>query len=334
MNPSSLRIVAKKLFSALGFAVLAGCEAATLEGPGADLKVSIINTPLSLPAVGSTKIITVRVSNEGPNSVTNAPVRITMSEGYPVSWTCASSDAAGCSSGGTGNIVGTVRLEADAYVDYVMIAEATSRTNPMEVTAVVTAPEDVIDPNPSNNSVSVVMLPEANLGVALQAESATTKGSEPIKLNVSVTNAGPYVAEGVTLKLEAPLGASFQGGVGAGWTCTPSGNILSCTIPSLPVGVTTIETTVVPPPNLTQVPITATLSTDKNADSEPANNTVTTQHVVTDPVRTRVAGGGFGCNAVGATSQPLGSLAGFALLSMVTAAYRMWRRKTKAKAMV
>jgi uncharacterized repeat protein (TIGR01451 family) len=131
----------------------------TINEKSADLSVGI-NNFRDIAAPGDSITYTIPMSNTGPDSVENAfvsaaiPVEIT-----GVSWTCSASTGADCSSSGTGNdFTDVLDLHPSSYVTYTLIGIVSlSAVDNITVTASVDLPEDVVDPDNTNNSATSIL---------------------------------------------------------------------------------------------------------------------------------------------------------------------------------
>ena len=124
-----------------------------------DADVSIaMNTVQPLYTHGSTLDYAIVLGNAGPGAVGSTSVVDVFPAAYTnVSWTCAATGGAACTSGasGTGNTIGSVSLQVGSQISYAVsgtVAPATtgSLTNSATATAVVSSPST--DPNNSNNT--------------------------------------------------------------------------------------------------------------------------------------------------------------------------------------
>ena len=105
------------------------------------------------------------------------------------------------------------------------------------------------DPVPANNSSSdpATVGPGVDLSVTKTLiGTGLVTGSDASYL-VTVHNAGPSPATGVTITDSLPAGLTPIGASGTGWTCTVAGNTIHCAYgPDLPSGASTTITVVSP----------------------------------------------------------------------------------------
>ena len=133
------------------------CQAA---GSSADVSASISTTP-SLYTPGASISHSMAIANAGP---ANAPSVIVV-DAFPaaysgVTWSCAASAGASCTSGGSGNISQAVNLPAGSTVTYTVnatVATGTAGVLSNSVTAVVNTPAN--DPDSSNNTATANTAP-------------------------------------------------------------------------------------------------------------------------------------------------------------------------------
>ncbi|HEX7138643.1 MAG TPA: DUF11 domain-containing protein [Vicinamibacterales bacterium] len=107
-------------------------------------------------------------------------------------------------------------------------------------------------------------------------------GGSPVSFTLAVTNNGPTAASSVSVSDPLPAGSGFVSATGAGWTCGFSAGVVTCTMPSLPVGPAAPITLTMTAPAVTRstfISNTATVSSS-TSDPVPGNNSSTaTIHV-------------------------------------------------------
>ena len=133
------------------------CQAA---GSSADVSSTISTSPpLYTPAAAISHTIT--ISNAGPGNAASVVVVDAFPAAYTgVTWSCAASAGASCTSGGSGNLSQIVNLPAASHVTYTVnaiVAPGTTGTLSNSVTAVVNSP--ATDPDSSNNTASANTAP-------------------------------------------------------------------------------------------------------------------------------------------------------------------------------
>lgn len=164
------------------------------------------------PNVGENVTFTVIVSNAGPDGATNVAVTDLLPAGLTF---VSSTPSQGTYSGTTGLwTVGSVDNGASASLQIVAtVASTGAKTNSAEVTA-----SDQVDPDSTvNNGVaseddqaSVAVTPQLiDLSLAKTINNATPNVNDNITYTVTVSNAGPDSATGVTVLDLLPAGTTF-----------------------------------------------------------------------------------------------------------------------------
>ena len=224
--------------------------------------LAITKTLTGSPVPGLPITYTIVVTNTGPSPVTAASV----TDVFPIAlvaptWTCAADTGSSCAAAsGTGNLATTVTLEAGDRATFTVTGLiASSATGSLDNTATVAAPAGAIDPVPANNTAtsSVTLAPSAALQITKAGPANAVAGTN-IVYTITVTNAGPSDAVGVTVADPTPPGLTFVSNAGDCTTAFP------CTLGTLPPAATrTITATfAVPSGYTTPNPIanTATVS--------------------------------------------------------------------------
>ena len=143
------------------------------------------------------------------------------------------------------------------------------------------------------------VLAVANLGVTKSASSPTFTPGQTITYTITVSNAGPATATGVTVTDTLPAGTTFQSVASGGANCTGTTTV-TCTIPTLGT--------------VTPVVITLVVTASGNA---PIINTATVAGIETDPTPGNNAGASTINPAVGEAAIP--TLSTWMLLLMALA---------------
>ena len=102
----------------------------------------------------------------------------------------------------------------------------------------------------------------------------------PFAYNVTVANAGPNPSAAVTYTDTLPANVAFVGASGAGWTCSASGQQVTCTDAGLASGEQAPLTLNVAAPSSTGTIMNTAAVSSPSSDPSPGNNTVTTQTTV------------------------------------------------------
>ncbi len=240
----------------------------------ADLAVTKTLTGPAIPGLATT--YTIVVTNLGPSPVTAASV----TDMFPVAlvaptWTCVADAGSSCAAAsGTGNLATTVTLEAGDHATFTVTGLiAANATGLLVNTATVTAPAGAVDGDTTNNTAtsSVTLTPSADVQVTKSGPATAVAGTNVV-YTITVTNAGPSDATGVTLADPTPPGLTFVSNAGDCTTAFP------CTLGTLPPAATrTITATfAIPSGYTTPDPIanTATVSST-TPDAAAGNNSAT-----------------------------------------------------------
>jgi uncharacterized repeat protein (TIGR01451 family) len=137
---------------------------------------------------------------------------------------------------------------------------------------------DITDPVSTNDSTSAMTTVTApsDLSIALGAAPDPVAANSTLTYSIDVTNAGPGTAANVTVTDTLPDGnVVFQSATGTGWTCSNSGQLVTCTRASAIVGAApTITIKITTPATFTSLTdgVVVTSPTDNN----PANNSAST----------------------------------------------------------
>ncbi len=120
--------------------------------PVADLSITKTDGTNTFQPGGSTTY-TIVASNAGPSDAPGATVADSFPAALSCNWTCAGSGGGVCTPVGAGDINDMVDLPAGASVTYSAICSiADPAAEPLVNVATVTAPADVPDPTPDNNT--------------------------------------------------------------------------------------------------------------------------------------------------------------------------------------
>ena len=218
----------------------------------ADLAV-IKSGPASVAPNGA-MTYTILVTNGGPGAANGATVTDTVPLSG-VTWTCGNATAgAVCgAANGSGNINTTITtFPAGASVTFTVTGTAPA-SGTLTNTVTVATPAGVTDPNAGNNSstvtTTVTATPTTADLYAVKTGPSTVGPNASITYMVVVGNSGPSAVTNATFSDVVPsavTGVNWTcGGATAGASCgttSGSGNNISTTIASLPVGGTVIFT--------------------------------------------------------------------------------------------
>ena len=226
----------------------AGSTSATsVYSSGADLVllsmevISVTNTPVADLAIamtgsgtmfrGQNATYTITVSNNGPNSeagpirVTDTlPSGLTFVAGTGTNWSCsASGQAVTCIYNGgnldSGNSTPPLTLTT-------AVSASATGTISNSATVAGTSFDNVSGNNTATVSQSVAI---ADLAIAMTRGSALFSGRNT-SYTLSVSNGGPNTETGpISVTNTLPSGFSFVSGSGTGWSCSASGQEVTCT---------------------------------------------------------------------------------------------------------
>jgi uncharacterized repeat protein (TIGR01451 family) len=184
-------------------------ETATITA-GREADLGITKTPSS-PTVtaGSALSWTIVVTNTGPSPVTGASVTDLFDAAFlSPTWTCVASAGSSCAAAsGTGNIATTVSLLAGGTATFTATGIVDPAATALSNTATAWPPADTTDPLTGDNSAvsTVTVGSSADVGVGKTGPAETRPGTA-VTYTITVTNAGPSSAAGVTLDDPTPAG--------------------------------------------------------------------------------------------------------------------------------
>jgi uncharacterized repeat protein (TIGR01451 family) len=209
----------------------------TTVAPAADLSVTVTDSPDPVPT-SSTLTYTVNVQNLGPSTATSIvvtdtlPTAVTFQSASGPGWLCAvSGRVVTCSQA-------SLAVGAAGAISIAVTTPATSAILQNDVSVSGTT----ADMFPSNNTAgtySMVQAPmaSADLAIAMTVSPDPVPAGAVMTYSVVVTNNGPDPATSVSVSGQVPVGTTFSSAGGTGWSCSVSGGVLTCTLPSLAVGV-------------------------------------------------------------------------------------------------
>jgi len=256
---------------------------------GADLAVTNSATPNPVIAGGSITY-TQTVTNNGPQDALNA----TITEPIPAntdfqSISVSGADASGWSCPTPAN--GTISCtnadvpsgSSGAATLTVVVAVNPAAVSGTQIADTVSVASGTNDPNLSNNSatavVTVASANSADLQIALSA-APTVLPNNDITYTITITNAGPATTTGAIFSSITPANTTFvsisQTSGASTWSC--SATSISCSIATLPPGVTTFQAKVLVNnnPALVGTLISDTASVSSNiSDPNEGNNVAT-----------------------------------------------------------
>ena len=215
----------------------------------ASADIGVVKLGTASVTAGTNITYTITVSNNGPDSGFN----VSLSDSMPpdttlVSFTQNNGPAASCSAPGVGDnglvLCSWVFLANAASAQFTLVVEAGNTTS---ATNTATVSSDSADPNPVNDSSTVVttVTPSADVEVTKDGPGTISAGSD-ITYTVTVTNNGPSDAANVSLTDTLPADTTFVSisqDSGPAFSCGGTGPVI-CTIDPLPAGETATFTIV------------------------------------------------------------------------------------------
>lgn len=192
--------------------------------PMADLAVTITDGVTAV-GPGETVTYTITVTNSGPSNAAGATVACTFPAAMtPVMWTAVGVGGSMATPSGSGNINDTVNLPAGGSVIYTVLVNLnTSAAVTFSATATVTAPGNVEDPDPGNNSA----IDTDTLLVNRDASLSNLTISQGVLSPVFSSNTYTYtalVANNVTSLTVTPTVHEVSASVNVNGTTVSSGN--------------------------------------------------------------------------------------------------------------
>jgi len=220
----------------------------TLQIQYVDLNVSISNgRSASVP--GTTTSYSIVVTNRGPMTANNVQVTSILPPALTNgTWTCAAAFNSRCQTpNGVGNVNARLDLSAGSQATITVNAQISpSATGQISLSAQATPAPGVIESNPVDNQAIDVdsLTPRVSLSLSKNDGRTTILPGQPVAYTIEVRNAGPSLANGISLIDNLPSELT-----GISWSCSTSqtGNVN--TLVSLPPGglaTVTINATVRP----------------------------------------------------------------------------------------
>jgi uncharacterized repeat protein (TIGR01451 family) len=207
---------------------------------GTDVRV-VKTTPITQALAGQPAFYSVVVLNLGPLPATNVVITDVIQGGATFGGVVATSGGATLSSSTSTAVTFTVSalpVGGLAVVVYSIIAPPTGT-----ITNTVTVAATEFDPQPANNTATVAtpVVPVANLSISKApsfptAIAGTITPSAQLTYTILVTNNGPSPAANVVVTDVLPAGLTFVSATGSGWSCSNSGQTVTCTVSSLSMG--------------------------------------------------------------------------------------------------
>ena len=255
-----------------------GQTALTTVISGGNLAIALTGSPS--PVVGGARITyTLTASNSGPNAsgdiviTNNLPPSVTFVSASGTGWACShSAGVVTCSR--PGPLASGASAPAITLIGQVTASGGTV-TNSASI-APAAGGAGVADPDSSNNSATVdtPVQPGADVRIAAKSVTSTTPAGagSNVTFRIQPRNAGPSVASNVVVSDPLPTGWTFLSASGTNWSCSNSGNTVSCSRASLPTTASDDITVVARAPDSAAVGATGTAYTNTASISTASND--------------------------------------------------------------
>jgi uncharacterized repeat protein (TIGR01451 family) len=268
---------------------------------GANL--SLAKTGAPDPVVGGANVTyQLTVSSTGPNDAGS----LVITDNLPPSTSYGSFSGSGWSCSAAGQVVTCTRPGPHPLgvpippVSIVARVNASGGTITNSASVAPGTSGGVADPDTSNNTATAsnTVLPGADVRIAqkLVTSAVPAVAGQNVTFQIQPRNGGPAAASSVTVSDPLPAGWTFVSASGPNWTCGASGNTVSCTRATMPVGATDNITVVATAPNNAAVGPTGTSYantasiTSATTDPNPGNNSGTVNvNVLPDGADLRLA---------------------------------------------
>lgn len=220
--------------------VAAACLlAAALAGNAAyatDLQVSQYDfTPDPTPNGGKASF-NIRLTNTGPNSISDATVTVTLPQNFQIVGGGADTIPAGCSvSGAAGSQTLTcTSVSVPVGNEFLTYSAHATGVGSFNTTATISSPT-AADTNPANDSLTITpdVIAGADLTTTLTdnlAPAHTIASGGTITYTAVVTNAGPDTTNAIRLVAQLPPASDFTfvSASGANWSCSQASQVVTC----------------------------------------------------------------------------------------------------------
>jgi len=244
--------------SAIGEIVNA-CSGSARNGAGTATGVTVDDTACAAGIVvtGTPSLVATKVASAGTvpalspiswtitvtNSGSAAATDVSVTDTVPAGVTAITANGTGWSCGVSGQIVTCTRpsLAAGANASITIAGTAPAAAGSITNTCTVTAPGSTSDS--TDCLVSTVITPRSSVTFTKTAAPNPVAAGMPITWTVTASNAGPNAATNVVMTDTVPTGVTGIAASGAGWNCSVSGQVVTCTRASLPVGSSAITIT-------------------------------------------------------------------------------------------
>ncbi|TCC27359.1 DUF11 domain-containing protein [Kribbella speibonae] len=249
----------------------------------ADLAITKTAQPVPVHA-GRPVTYTLTVTNNGPSAAQS--VKVTDPVPAPLRYVSSKTSIGSCTEadGTVTCAVGTVA--PGDVVTVTVVANVPSGTPPNQLGNTATVSSPTPDPVDDNNSATYTLMTgaQADISITKTASPDPVVAGNAITFNLTVHNAGPSDAQGVTVEDDVPdavtgVSATATGGA----TCTAVSGSVRCRAATLAAGdrfVVTIKGTVAPGTAPGEIVNSATADSRTPADPTTSNNTSTTTPAV------------------------------------------------------
>jgi uncharacterized repeat protein (TIGR01451 family)/LPXTG-motif cell wall-anchored protein len=249
----------------------------------ADLAITKTAQPVPVQA-GRPVTYTLTVTNNGPSAAQS--VKVTDPVPAPLTYASSTTSSGSCTEadGTVTCAVGTVAPGDVVTVTVVANVPSGAPPNQLANTATVSSPTP--DPVDDNNSATYTLMTgaQANISITKTASPDPVVAGKAITFTLTVRNAGPSDAQGVTVQDNVPgavtgVSATATGGA----TCTVANGSVRCLAATLAAGdsiVVTIKGTVAPGTTPGQLANSASVDTRTPTDPTRSDNTSTTTPTV------------------------------------------------------
>ena len=259
---------------------------------GADMALVLSGAPTSVSA-GGALVYTAAVSNAGPNPAGATRVEVTLTPN--VTYQSASGSGWACTRA-LQVVTCTRGSAAVGALPAISISTTVSGASTGTITSSgsVSISGSAADFNSSNNTslANTTVTSGTDLAITKTVSAAVVGSGQPVSFTLLPRNTGPFNADNVVVTDSVPAGFAVLGATGTGWTCTITGQDVSCSRSLYAVGasqnivVSTTAPVVVTATSLTN----STTISSSTPDANSANNSGTVNvNVVPDGVDLAIA---------------------------------------------